>query len=177
MTMSAIVLAAGQGVRMRSRLPKVLHPLAGRAMLDHVLDALQRAMGVERRLHRCLRAEEAGHESVAEPLDDPTLAREHCRLDRHPDLSQQLERRRIAGLVRLEDNPTCAFGQPKTTPPPIILHLHIAGRGAARVDVKDGAGPRSVRPRAARRGPSPAQPRPARRAGASRAPPRSEASR
>jgi len=46
MTMTAIVLAAGQGVRMRSRLPKVLHPLAGRAMLDHVLDALQRA-GIE----------------------------------------------------------------------------------------------------------------------------------
>ena len=36
----AIVLAAGQGTRMRSRLPKVLHPLAGRPMLDHVLDAL-----------------------------------------------------------------------------------------------------------------------------------------
>ncbi len=31
---------------MRSRLPKVLHPLAGRAMLDHVLDALARA-GIE----------------------------------------------------------------------------------------------------------------------------------
>ena len=40
---SAIVLAAGQGTRMRSRIPKVLHPLAGRSMLDHVLDALERA--------------------------------------------------------------------------------------------------------------------------------------
>jgi bifunctional UDP-N-acetylglucosamine pyrophosphorylase / glucosamine-1-phosphate N-acetyltransferase len=37
---AAIVLAAGQGTRMRSRIPKVLHPLAGRPMLDHVLDAL-----------------------------------------------------------------------------------------------------------------------------------------
>jgi bifunctional UDP-N-acetylglucosamine pyrophosphorylase / glucosamine-1-phosphate N-acetyltransferase len=37
---AAIVLAAGQGTRMRSRIPKVLHPLAGRAMIDHVLDAL-----------------------------------------------------------------------------------------------------------------------------------------
>ena len=44
---SAIVLAAGQGTRMRSRIPKVLHPLAGRSMLDHVLDALERA-GVDR---------------------------------------------------------------------------------------------------------------------------------
>lgn len=35
--LAAIVLAAGQGTRMRSRLPKVIHPLAGRPMIDHVL--------------------------------------------------------------------------------------------------------------------------------------------
>lgn len=34
-----IVLAAGQGTRMRSVLPKVLHPIGGRPMLGHVLDA------------------------------------------------------------------------------------------------------------------------------------------
>ena len=34
-----VILAAGQGTRMKSRLPKVLHPVAGRPMLDHVLDA------------------------------------------------------------------------------------------------------------------------------------------
>ena len=39
-TPAAIVLAAGQGTRMRSRIPKVLHPLAGRSIVDHVLDAL-----------------------------------------------------------------------------------------------------------------------------------------
>lgn len=33
-----VVLAAGQGTRMRSALPKVLQPLAGRPMLGHVLD-------------------------------------------------------------------------------------------------------------------------------------------
>jgi len=32
-----VVLAAGQGKRMHSDLPKVLHPLAGRALLSHVL--------------------------------------------------------------------------------------------------------------------------------------------
>jgi bifunctional UDP-N-acetylglucosamine pyrophosphorylase/glucosamine-1-phosphate N-acetyltransferase len=39
-SLAAIVLAAGQGTRMRSRLPKVLHPLAGRPMVDHVLRML-----------------------------------------------------------------------------------------------------------------------------------------
>jgi len=39
----AIVLAAGQGTRMKSDLPKVLHPVSGRPMLDHVLDAVEQA--------------------------------------------------------------------------------------------------------------------------------------
>lgn len=39
--MNIVVLAAGMGKRMHSRLPKVLQPLAGRPMLDHVLDAVQ----------------------------------------------------------------------------------------------------------------------------------------
>ena len=39
----AVVLAAGQGKRMRSELPKVLHEAAGRPLLAHVLDAARAA--------------------------------------------------------------------------------------------------------------------------------------
>jgi bifunctional UDP-N-acetylglucosamine pyrophosphorylase/glucosamine-1-phosphate N-acetyltransferase len=39
----AIVLAAGEGTRMRSSLPKVLHAIAGRSLLAHVLDAVAEA--------------------------------------------------------------------------------------------------------------------------------------
>ena len=37
MSLDVVILAAGQGTRMRSALPKVLHPIAGRSMLAHVL--------------------------------------------------------------------------------------------------------------------------------------------
>lgn len=38
MKLSIVILAAGKGTRMRSELPKVLHPVAGRPMLQHVVD-------------------------------------------------------------------------------------------------------------------------------------------
>jgi bifunctional UDP-N-acetylglucosamine pyrophosphorylase / glucosamine-1-phosphate N-acetyltransferase len=44
---TAVVLAAGQGKRMRSALPKLLHPLAGRPMVRYVFDAA-RAAGIGR---------------------------------------------------------------------------------------------------------------------------------
>jgi len=44
--LNVIILAAGQGKRMRSDLPKVLHPLAGKPLLGHVLDTA-RAIGAK----------------------------------------------------------------------------------------------------------------------------------
>jgi len=38
-SMSVVILAAGKGTRMYSDLPKVLHTLAGKAMVQHVIDA------------------------------------------------------------------------------------------------------------------------------------------
>lgn len=38
MTLDVVILAAGQGTRMRSRKPKVLHTLAGKPMVRHVID-------------------------------------------------------------------------------------------------------------------------------------------
>jgi bifunctional UDP-N-acetylglucosamine pyrophosphorylase/glucosamine-1-phosphate N-acetyltransferase len=37
MSLEIVILAAGQGTRMRSSLPKVLHPIAGNSMLGHVI--------------------------------------------------------------------------------------------------------------------------------------------
>ncbi|MGH7726188.1 MAG: NTP transferase domain-containing protein [Candidatus Eiseniibacteriota bacterium] len=42
-TATAVILAAGEGKRMASDLAKVLHPLAGRPLLEYVLDACEKA--------------------------------------------------------------------------------------------------------------------------------------
>jgi bifunctional UDP-N-acetylglucosamine pyrophosphorylase/glucosamine-1-phosphate N-acetyltransferase len=44
---AAVILAAGQGTRMKSPTPKVLHKVGGRAMLDRAIDAAQ-ALGCDR---------------------------------------------------------------------------------------------------------------------------------
>lgn len=47
MTISAVILAAGKGVRMRSQFPKVVHRVAGKAMVEHVCEAA-RSGGVDK---------------------------------------------------------------------------------------------------------------------------------
>src|SRR6478735_227461 len=42
-TCLAVILAAGEGTRMRSSLPKVLHPVGGLPLLGHVLAAAREA--------------------------------------------------------------------------------------------------------------------------------------
>ncbi|KAA0010706.1 UDP-N-acetylglucosamine diphosphorylase/glucosamine-1-phosphate N-acetyltransferase [Billgrantia pellis] len=65
MTLDVVILAAGQGTRMRSTLPKVLHRLAGKPMVRHVLDTARQLEAD--RLHVVV-----GHgaERVRQALDD-----------------------------------------------------------------------------------------------------------
>ncbi|ROZ86045.1 UDP-N-acetylglucosamine diphosphorylase/glucosamine-1-phosphate N-acetyltransferase [Pseudomonas neustonica] len=68
MNLHVVILAAGQGTRMRSSLPKVLHPVAGKPMLGHVIDCA-RALSPER-IHVVI-----GHgaEQVQQQLDAADL--------------------------------------------------------------------------------------------------------
>jgi bifunctional UDP-N-acetylglucosamine pyrophosphorylase/glucosamine-1-phosphate N-acetyltransferase len=66
--LSAVILAAGEGTRMRSSLPKVLHPLCGRPMLVHVVATLV-ALPIERVVVVVGRAAEALEEAVHQGVD------------------------------------------------------------------------------------------------------------
>ena len=63
--LAAVVLAAGEGTRMRSGTPKVLHPLCGRPMVLHVVDAL-----AELPLERIVVVVGHGAESVTKTLQE-----------------------------------------------------------------------------------------------------------
>jgi bifunctional UDP-N-acetylglucosamine pyrophosphorylase / glucosamine-1-phosphate N-acetyltransferase len=74
-----VVLAAGEGTRMRSQLPKVLHPVAGQSLLAHVLNAAPK--GLRNALAVVIGPD---HQSVA---DDATRIR--------PDAATFVQRERL----------------------------------------------------------------------------------
>ncbi|MXZ62270.1 MAG: NTP transferase domain-containing protein, partial [Chloroflexi bacterium] len=78
---TAVVLAAGRGTRMRSRTPKVLHPVAGRPILHLVLDALA-AAGFDRRVVVAADADdevaEAGRSRATIAVQDAPLGTGHA---------------------------------------------------------------------------------------------------
>ncbi|WP_395665691.1 bifunctional UDP-N-acetylglucosamine diphosphorylase/glucosamine-1-phosphate N-acetyltransferase GlmU [Methylocella sp.] len=84
-TCLAVVLAAGQGKRMRSKLPKVMHKVAGRSMLGHALAAVSNA-GADRIV-------------VVVGPDHDLLAEEARRIAPDVEIAVQAERRGTADAV------------------------------------------------------------------------------
>jgi bifunctional UDP-N-acetylglucosamine pyrophosphorylase / glucosamine-1-phosphate N-acetyltransferase len=68
MTLEIIVLAAGQGKRMHSALPKVLHALAGRPLLAHVLEAARSL-----KPHKIVVVHGHGGDEVRAAFPDPAI--------------------------------------------------------------------------------------------------------
>ncbi len=88
---AAIILAAGKGTRMKSDLHKVLHPIAGRPMLDHLLDSLgelspARIVVIAGDRHEQLREALAARE-VSVALQEPQLGTAHAALQAKPALA------------------------------------------------------------------------------------------
>ena len=83
MTLAVVVLAAGAGKRMRSELPKVLHPLAGRPLIEHVLDLAESLQPdvvqvvVGEQAER-VKARLAKHQNISWVLQQPRLGTGHA---------------------------------------------------------------------------------------------------
>src|SRR5918999_3404045 len=92
MSLNVIILAAGLGKRMRSRLPKVLHTLAGRPLLGHVT-ATARELDPDRVVvvygHGGEQVREAmSHHDLAFVLQEPQLGTAHAVQQALPEIGQ-----------------------------------------------------------------------------------------
>lgn len=121
---AAVILAAGQGTRMKSSTPKVLHKVGGRTLLDRVIDTVQ-AIGCERIVvvvgnHspevRALAEKRLGVGAIA--LQDPPLGTGHAVMAAEEALAG------FAGDV-LVTNADCPLLQPQDLEPLFAMR----GRG------------------------------------------------
>ncbi|CAN7182321.1 bifunctional UDP-N-acetylglucosamine diphosphorylase/glucosamine-1-phosphate N-acetyltransferase GlmU [Duganella sp. LjRoot269] len=105
--MNVVILAAGMGKRMQSALPKVLHPLAGKPLLSHVLDTA-RSLAASR---LCVIYGHGGAavqellakqpEQVATALQEPQLGTGHAVMQALPELDDNIPTLILYGDVPL----------------------------------------------------------------------------
>jgi bifunctional UDP-N-acetylglucosamine pyrophosphorylase/glucosamine-1-phosphate N-acetyltransferase len=94
MKTTAVILAAGQGTRMRSKLPKVLHPILGRPMLQLALEAVRQATDDLPVVIIGHGAEEIGrmfHDEARFALQEPQLGTGHAVQQAHQLLGGQTD--------------------------------------------------------------------------------------
>ena len=110
--MNIVVLAAGMGKRMRSDLPKVLHPLAGKPLLGHVLDCARKLLPA-----RIVVVYGHGGETVPQALaaddlrwalQEPQLGTGHAVMQAAPDLLDAAPTLVLYGDVPLTSEDTLA---------------------------------------------------------------------
>ncbi|MES2129912.1 MAG: bifunctional UDP-N-acetylglucosamine diphosphorylase/glucosamine-1-phosphate N-acetyltransferase GlmU [Pseudomonadota bacterium] len=105
--MNVVILAAGMGKRMQSALPKVLHPLAGKALLSHVIDTA-RELDAPRLCviygHGGAAVPEmvaARHAPIATALQEPQLGTGHAVMQALPQLDDSVPTMVLYGDVPL----------------------------------------------------------------------------
>jgi len=94
MKISAIILAAGQGTRMRSSQPKVLHPLMGKPLIEYALHAAHRVTGQQPVVivgHSADQVRQAVGEAGTCLLQEPQLGTGHAVMQAEAALSGQAD--------------------------------------------------------------------------------------
>ena len=94
MSLNVVIMAAGKGTRMKSALPKVLHKLGGKSLLQHVLDAaaaLRATRTVVITGHGAVAVEQAAADSGARfARQEPQLGTGHAMQTAAPALDDHL---------------------------------------------------------------------------------------
>ena len=144
MSLNVVVLAAGQGKRMYSNLPKVLHPLGGKPLLQHVLD-MARQLQPENLVVVYGHGGEVVRQAIGETslrwaLQAPQLGTGHALAQALPQLNENLPTLVLYGDVPLVQLSTLQH----------LVHQAGAGLGLLTVNlaqpqgygriVRDGAG-------------------------------------
>jgi bifunctional UDP-N-acetylglucosamine pyrophosphorylase/glucosamine-1-phosphate N-acetyltransferase len=127
-TCLAIVLAAGEGTRMRSSRPKVLHQVGGRSLLANVLQAVRQAGGTETVVVVGPNADAVAAEAMR-VLPDATIAVQHERRGTaHAVLAA------TSALAKAPDDVLVIFADTPLIPPQTLGRMrHALTEGAAVV--------------------------------------------
>jgi bifunctional UDP-N-acetylglucosamine pyrophosphorylase/glucosamine-1-phosphate N-acetyltransferase len=127
MILNVVILAAGQGKRMHSNLPKVLHPVAGKALVRHVIDAARALSPVS----LCVVYGHGGDiVRAALPADDLSWALQEPQLGTGHAVQQALPHLDPAGMTLV------LYGDvPLTQVDTLKRLLHAAGDGLAVLTV------------------------------------------
>ena len=142
-----VVLAAGKGTRMKSDKPKVLHEIAGRPLLAHVLDTARLA-GIDRTVVVVGHQADRVREACAAPdlefvLQQPQLGTGHAVMMAEPELRDGGWTVVLAGDVPLLRAKTLARlieGAHRTDAVATVLTCVVADAGAYGRIVKNDAG-------------------------------------
>ena len=92
---AAVILAAGKGTRMHSELPKVLHRVAGKCLVQHVLDAVGEAGVVQKIVvigHGGEQVQQLVGDSVSYAWQKEQLGTGHAVLQAMPHVAGDVER-------------------------------------------------------------------------------------
>ena len=126
---AAIILAAGQGTRMKSALPKVLHQVGGRAMLDWSIDLAQK-VGCERIIVVAGASGDAVQDHVRAKLGQDALA-----IQDPPQGTGHAVQCAEAALAGFDGDVVVLYGDTPLIPATAVQALFEELRGGARVGV------------------------------------------
>ena len=130
MTTTVVILAAGQGTRMRTNRPKVLLPLGGMPMLYHCLDRAQRALGPEDGIRLVIGH---GRPEVMASLNTLDLARRVQTIQQDAQLGSGHALHLALRSVRATDIIVVMYGDAPLIKPATIKRLIRSARDGATV--------------------------------------------